>query len=401
MLYYKEGKNIMSNESFKSKQKISRFIRWAVLLAILIFMFFFGIMHQLGKPFTPVGVDSLCPFGGIETLYALIVSGELVKRIAVSSVILLIAVLATAIFFRRTFCGNICPLGTVQEIFSRAGEKVFKKKRLEVPYIIDKPARYLKYIVLIVIVLLTAITGELIIREYDPWVAFQHLTSNELFLEFTIGFIILVVSVVLSFFYNRFFCKYLCPMGAVLGIVSKIGIFRVSRDSQTCISCGKCAKVCPVNIPVDTLNEVTLAECISCNECVNNCPVPETLSQKGLKGKVKVSSLQFWTFTMVIYAGLILLTTLTGTFEWKQKTLSETISASGEFDPEGIKGRMSIHEIHEVSGIPENAFIEEFGYKRSELKTPIKDLNEKYEMETEDVREFVTKYLKEAVGHTH
>ena len=97
------------------------------------------------------------------------------------------------------------------------------------------------------ILVLTWNAGELLIRSYDPWVAYNHLTSAELLTENAIGLAVLVVALIGSLVYDRFFCKYACPMGALLALLSRLGLFRVRRDADTCIDCGACVDTCPVS----------------------------------------------------------------------------------------------------------------------------------------------------------
>lgn len=107
------------------------------------------MLHQKAPGLRLAGVDALCPFGGVESLWALLAAGGLVRRVEVSSAILFVGTLAIALPFGRSFCGNVCPLGALQELFARAGRKVFGR-RLELPAVLDRPARYLKYAVLAV-----------------------------------------------------------------------------------------------------------------------------------------------------------------------------------------------------------------------------------------------------------
>jgi len=128
--------------------KKNNLIRLLLLLAVLAGSTLLGLLHQYGIVVKPPGVDAFCPFGGLESLYALLTKGVLLRRIAWSSVILFTAVLLTAVFFRRSFCGHLCPLGTLQELFGMLGNKLFGK-RLPVPGKIDNYGRLLKYAVLV------------------------------------------------------------------------------------------------------------------------------------------------------------------------------------------------------------------------------------------------------------
>ena len=106
--------------------------------------------HQTGSGSGRLAsVDFLCPFGGLETLYSLLIGDGFLKHTAASSVILLAGMLVMALIYRRSFCGTICPLGTLQGIFGAAGRKLLRR-RFAVPLSVDRVARYLKYVVLAV-----------------------------------------------------------------------------------------------------------------------------------------------------------------------------------------------------------------------------------------------------------
>lgn len=374
---------------------MSRRIRLAVLGLGLAIITGIGIAHQNGVPV--VGVDALCPFGGIETLWALVMSATLVQRIAASSVILLAVVLATALVFRRAFCGYICPLGAVQEFAGKLGLVFFKGKRPQVPVALDRPARFLKYGVLIFFTIWSWQATSLVIRPYDPWVAWMHLTSKELLAEFAIGLAVLGVSVVGSVVYDRFFCKYLCPMGAFLGAVSRVSIFKVRRNDDTCTNCKACDKVCPVNVKVAEVAVVNGAECINCNECVNVCPVKGTLvvSASAAPTARKLAPNAVLGLTVALIALGIGLPTVTGSFAWTMPSLEKAVEKSGgTVNVEEIRGSMTFAEISQVTGIPEAEFQEKFGVAPTEMNTKIKDLAATYGFDVHtDVREFIAEKL--------
>ena len=99
---------------------------------------------------------------------------------------------------------------------------------------------------------------------------FRHIGSATL--------IFVVVISVLSLFIRNAWCRYLCPYGALLGLFSLFSPFKIRRNADSCIDCGKCAKNCPSNIPVDRLIQVRTVECTGCMTCVESCPVASTLS---------------------------------------------------------------------------------------------------------------------------
>lgn len=116
------------------------------------------------------------------------------------------AALVTAVIFRRAFCGRICPLGYLQERFGGLGKRPFGR-RFTLPRSLDRPARYLKYGVFALILYFTWTVGDMVIRSYDPWVAYNHLTRAELFTENAIALGVLVIVLLGSLFFDRFYCK--------------------------------------------------------------------------------------------------------------------------------------------------------------------------------------------------
>lgn len=222
-------------------------------------------------------IHSICPFGGVVSFYQYITTGTLVKKIHESSLILMYIMLALSVLFGPVFCGWVCPLGSIQEWFGKLGRKIFKKKyNTFIPYKYDKYLRYLRYIMLIWVVYMTAISGYLIFQDIDPYSALFHLWSNELSL---IGLAILILTLFLSLFVERPWCKYACPYGALLGITNLFRIFKIRRNSSTCISCKACDKACPMNIKVSTSNSVYDHQCISCLQCTSEvtCPINDTV----------------------------------------------------------------------------------------------------------------------------
>jgi Fe-S-cluster-containing hydrogenase component 2 len=380
-----------SDPALKRGQRTSRWVRWTVLAAVLGAVTTIGIGHQLG--WSVVGVDALCPFGGIETLWSLMIGGTLLQRIAVSSVILLVGVVATALLFRRAFCGYVCPLGAIQEFFGIIGRKLFGKHRPHVPVALDRVARYLKYVVLAGFTIWTWQAASLVIRPYDPWVAWMHITSAELWAEFAVGTVVLGVSVAGSFVYERFFCKYACPMGALLAIMAPLSVFKVRRDESVCISCGSCDAICPVNVDVSTGGTVNDPECINCNECVNVCPAKGALEVTA-PGKSKpartVSPGAVLAGVAVILGLVIGSTTIAGAFAWSPLKAVETIQPGETFNAEEIKGSMTFAEVSKATGIPEKAFIEHFKITEADMGKPMKEIAEEHGFDVETgVREWV------------
>ncbi len=221
-------------------------------------------------------LHAICPFGGVVSLYNLVTLGTLIKKIHSSAIVLMSLVFILAILFGPVFCGWVCPLGSIQEWFGKLGKKIYKKKYNHfVPEKIDRFLRYFRFGVLAWVIYMTARSGYLIFEEIDPYKALFTFWSSEVAIP---ALIILGVTLLSSLLIERPWCKYACPYGALLGLFNKISIFKVRVNPKSCVSCGKCNQVCPMNIDVYSKDKVTDMQCIGCYECTSerNCPIPDT-----------------------------------------------------------------------------------------------------------------------------
>ncbi len=266
---------------------LRKVVQWGffVLIALI------ALNHSLaesggGIPFlASASLHAVCPFGGVVSIYQFATVGTFVQKIHQSSFVLMAIGFLLAVLFGPVFCGWVCPLGTIQEFVSSFGRKRLRKRFNHfIPAKFDKYLRYLRYGVLAWVFYMTAVTGKLIFSEYDPYFALFNLWSSEVSL---IGLGILVVTLVLSFFVERPWCKYACPYGAVLGLTNLFRVFGIRRNQATCKADGACSILCPMNIPVDSLTVVRDHQCISCLECTSEavCPVARTVefSTGGIK----------------------------------------------------------------------------------------------------------------------
>ena len=273
-------------------------------IRIIVQIFFFALIGSIainktlaeagiGIPFlSEASLHALCPFGGVVTLYNLATLGTFIQKIHMSAVILMAIVFILAVLFGPVFCGWVCPLGSIQEWFGKIGRKVIRKKYNHfVPMKLDKVLRYLRYVVLIWVVFVTARSGYLLFSDIDPYNALFTFWSDEVAIP---SLIILAVTLILSLFVERPWCKYACPYGALLGLSNKIRIFKIRRAPATCINCKKCDHGCPMNIHVSQKEKVTDPQCISCYECTSerSCPIPDTVNMEIAKSTFKASNHQ-------------------------------------------------------------------------------------------------------------
>ena len=261
----------------------SIWIRRVVQIFFFALIALIAVNHNLAESgggiplLSTASLHALCPFGGVVTIYQYATVGTFVQKIHESAFVLMIIGFVLAILFGPVFCGWVCPLGTVQEWVSKWGKKLFKRRHNHfVPPRIDNVLRYGRYLVLAWVIYVTATSGKLIFADYDPYFALFNFWSGEVVWT---ALVILGLTLGLSLFVERPWCKYACPYGAVLGISNLFRVFQIRRVASTCKNDGACSIMCPMNIPVDSVKTVRDHQCISCLECTSEaiCPVANTV----------------------------------------------------------------------------------------------------------------------------
>ena len=211
-------------------------------------------------------------------LKVFLVSGEM-PRLHPAGMFLLLAFLAASWIFRKSFCGWLCPVGTVSEYLWKLGRQTFGRN-FRLPRKLDVGLRSLKYLLLALFVYAVASMSVDAIRAFleGPYGIVSDVKMLNFFRFMGLaGGIVVALLVVASVFVQNFWCRYLCPYGAMMGLVSLASPLRIRRDTSLCIDCGKCAKACPSALPVDKLITIRSAECIGCMECVADCPAAGAL----------------------------------------------------------------------------------------------------------------------------
>lgn len=219
---------------------------------------------------TPNSCEAYCPFGGLVALYPLIRYRAYTCALTELNVALLVSVLLLTIISKKSFCGWVCPLGTVQDWVGRAGGKILGR-RFRLPARLDRALMPLRYVVLVAVPVLTFTVWQfdLGFRAYDPFYILFTWGGHG-----TLAFSVYIVVALLAaaFFVPFFWCRYLCPMGAALDPFSRAGALRLRRNEDICTNCGACDSACPHGIPVSSLDDVSAMNCTNCMECAESCP---------------------------------------------------------------------------------------------------------------------------------
>ena len=223
-----------------------------------------------------------CPIGTMQA-----VSGSMNFKL---SFYMIGFVLALGVVFGRAICGFFCPFGLIQELIYKIP---FPKKKLW------KWLTYVKYVLLAVFVVIMPVTMVNELGMSSP--AFCEyicpagtleggipLLSTHPELRATLGALfsvkacILIITLIGCLSVCRFFCNVMCPLGAIYGLLNKVSIYHMECNKKTCVSCGKCHNICPMD--VDPVKNPNSAECIRCGKCVASCP-KESLALKFVYGK--------------------------------------------------------------------------------------------------------------------
>ena len=226
----------------------------------------------------PAGVEGWLPIAGLMNLRFFVLTHH-VPSLHPAGMFLLISFLAMSFLFRKAFCSWLCPVGTISEYLWQLGRKLFRRN-FHLPRWLDVGLRGLKYLLLgfFVWAVSSMAVGEIAAFMNSPYGVIADVKMLNFFRHIgETGAIVLGVLVVASLFVQNFWCRYLCPYGALLGITSLFSPAKIRRNAESCIDCAKCAKACPSALPVDKLVTVKSAECTGCLECVAVCPAKDTL----------------------------------------------------------------------------------------------------------------------------
>lgn len=183
-------------------------------------------------------------------------------------------VILIGLLLGRAVCGFLCPFGFIQELLNKIPSPKFR---------LPRRGTYVKYFLLIMFVLILPVAsqlGEPAFCEYIcpagtleaglPLIATHEEFRPVLGNLFALKVSILVAVIVGSIVVHRFFCRVMCPLGAIYGLLNKYSFYRLNYLPDKCIGCGHCKKICPLDL--DPTKDFDSAECIRCGRCKKVCP---------------------------------------------------------------------------------------------------------------------------------
>ncbi len=370
---------------------MQKHIRSRTVIQVIMMVFIIGSASLRNSQNSLAGIfpelQGFCPVGAVQSLFSFAADPSLMFRPDRTHVWVISGVMLTTVFFGAVFCSHLCPLGSLQEWIGRAGRKLLKRTyNPPVKPYADKALGSLRYIVIILIAVSTFQLASIPFDSVNPSFALTHIWSAAVPLG---AAAVLLVTAVLSFKYERPWCRWLCPYGVILGTLGKISMFKIRRKEHLCIHCGKCDRMCHARIQISAANTVTDTRCNRCSRCIDICPVQGALTSTApVQGNAAAAAVCLLFLTPLAAARAAEIYIPPG-------TQSEQVSS---FDPGSISPVITVEDLARNMGIEYHTFTELVGlpgdYDGSTMLIDIEEDPEHGHITVGYIREQVVQYLE-------
>ena len=287
-------------------------------------------------------------FGGIKQIYLSVIHRTFSFSAMLPQFVEIIAIFPITILLGRFFCGWMCAFGSMGDLISALSHRLFKH-RFRMPEKADRVLKTVKYGLLAFLIVAVWSLGAGAFKSSNPWDVFGLLFTpgrmpDIAYVATTLvpGLILLLAIIAASFFVDRFFCRYLCPLGAIFAIVSRLRIIGIKKPRAGCGKCRICTAACPMGIPLYKKDAWRSGECINCFACTEACPrknVEVSISDGDVRPAL-AGAMAVAVMTGIYYAGSfesdVLANGVTGsTVAVAQSSTSSQSSASSSADASG------------------------------------------------------------------
>lgn len=299
-----------------------------------------GIIPDIDRP---PGVEGFLPISALISLKYFFQTWT-INDVHPSGLLIFLFISLLSLLIKKSFCSYICPIGFLSEQLVKIHLKLFKRG-LRVNRFIDYPLRLIKYGLLIFFIYTIFFKmNEFSIKQflYSSYNKLADIKMLMFFSDITMTAMIIIISlIVLSIFIRNFWCRFLCPYGAFLGLLSFLSPFKIRRDEIVCISCGICDKVCPSSINISKTKNIISDECFACGKCVDSCPEKGALSLSLPGNRLSLKPVTVCIVAVFIFSGGSFLARKSG--NW-QNNISKTDYLNYMVENELI----NTHKIHDL-----------------------------------------------------
>lgn len=251
------------------------FLFWVVGIGLRFGMFINSVESGATTPLIsrPPGVEGFLPIGALTSFKYWLVSGE-IHPVHPAALIIFLTILLMSLLAKKSFCSWLCPVGTLSEVAHKLGQRLFGRN-FRIWSGLDIFIRGIKYLLLLLFAkfILFDMSSEALRGFLDaPYWAVSDVKMLHFFTSMSVTtMVVLACLTFLSLFYKMFWCRYLCPYGALLGLASLFGPFKIRRNAIDCTGCQRCSAACPSALAVHTCSEISSPECTGCLTCVAHC----------------------------------------------------------------------------------------------------------------------------------
>lgn len=279
------------------------FLLFCVLIGVRFARFVAALSAGGAVPARPGGVEAFLPISGLFGSVAWLKGGG-INPVHPAAVVIFVTIVTVSLLLRRAFCSWICPVGTLSEWLWKLGFNKLQRNWLP-PRWLDLGLRSIKYL-LLAFFLFSALSWSLAALQNflgSGYHAVSDVKLLQLFRSPSVTTLAVIgVLVALSIPLRNPFCRYLCPYGALLGLVALASPLAVQRDPKQCVSCGVCNQVCPSRLDIMHAARVNQQECLGCWRCISHCRVHSALSMRAF-GRWAISGILFAVLVVGLFWG--------------------------------------------------------------------------------------------------
>jgi len=311
-----EAETLLPAKEKRQNRGYLRKIRYAFQWGLFFFILYGGYRFYLftehfvtpGAPYVPRSplVEGFLPIGSLMALKVWVAEGVFDPVHPAGLTIFAAAMLMSALL-KKSFCGWICPVGTLSELLYKVGARIFGRN-FTIHRYIDIPLRSLKYLLMgfflyiVVIRMSSAAARGFLSTPY--WMAADIKMLHFFTMMTTTTAVSLALLGLLSLFFRNFWCRYLCPYGALAGLLSYLSPLKVTRNDDACVHCRRCSRHCPSQIDVESSTRVRSPECTGCLTCVSRCPARGALDMAAPRMRPAVPAI-FIFLALTVFFGVI------------------------------------------------------------------------------------------------